>query len=130
MQSATVDLSDLIGKPFEYGARGPDKFDCYGLATEVWRRMGIALPEKHYPAQQGEIASVLMHSLYQFRRVETPRFGTLICFRLGRFVSHVGIWTAEDQMIHAWEHTGGVTRERLSIQGWTPRIAGYYEPQK
>jgi hypothetical protein len=39
-----VFLNDLIGKPFRMGAKGPDFYSCYGLLLEVYRRMGVALP--------------------------------------------------------------------------------------
>jgi len=32
---------DLIGKPFKFGARGPEYYDCFGLAKEIFRRHGI-----------------------------------------------------------------------------------------
>jgi hypothetical protein len=38
-------VQDLIGKPHERGARGPDSFDCWGLCVEVYRRAGITLPD-------------------------------------------------------------------------------------
>ena len=34
---------DLIGKPYELNATGPDSYDCFGLATEVLDRMGFPL---------------------------------------------------------------------------------------
>jgi len=36
-----IDVSDLIGKPWSWGARGPDAYDCFGLLIEVSRRYGI-----------------------------------------------------------------------------------------
>jgi hypothetical protein len=38
-------LNDLIGKPFRYGAKGPDFYSCYGILMEVYKRFGIAIPE-------------------------------------------------------------------------------------
>jgi len=37
----TIDYTDLIGKPWVWGARGPDAYDCFGLLKEVMRRLGI-----------------------------------------------------------------------------------------
>lgn len=37
---------DLLGKPWEANARGPDKFDCWGVCIEYYKRLGIALPDK------------------------------------------------------------------------------------
>lgn len=39
------DVQDLIGKPHARDARGPDKFDCWGICMEVYARLGVALPD-------------------------------------------------------------------------------------
>ena len=33
-----------LGKPYQYGATGPDAFDCSGLAMMAYRAAGIAIP--------------------------------------------------------------------------------------
>lgn len=33
-----------IGKPYVWGATGPDAFDCAGLAQAAWKAAGVALP--------------------------------------------------------------------------------------
>ena len=33
-----------IGKPYEWGATGPDSFDCSGLTGGAWRAAGVNLP--------------------------------------------------------------------------------------
>ena len=40
-----VTYDDLIGRPFVDGGRGPENFDCWGLATDVFRRHGKILPD-------------------------------------------------------------------------------------
>jgi cell wall-associated NlpC family hydrolase len=44
---ATVEVNDLIGKPWRLGARGPDAFDCWGLTREILGRLrpGKPLPD-------------------------------------------------------------------------------------
>ena len=38
--------ADLIGKPYQAGARGPDAFDCLGLVRHYFQaRHGVDLPE-------------------------------------------------------------------------------------
>ena len=32
------------GKPYRWGARGPDTFDCSGLTWAAWRAAGVAIP--------------------------------------------------------------------------------------
>lgn len=33
-----------LGKPYEWGAEGPDSYDCSGLTMQAWRRGGVSLP--------------------------------------------------------------------------------------
>jgi cell wall-associated NlpC family hydrolase len=39
-----------IGKPYVWGAAGPDSFDCSGLTQYVWGKAGVYLP--HYTVSQ------------------------------------------------------------------------------
>jgi cell wall-associated NlpC family hydrolase len=33
-----------LGKPYVYGATGPDAYDCSGLAMMAYRAVGITIP--------------------------------------------------------------------------------------
>jgi len=35
---------DLVGKPFLWGARGPDAYDCWGLVAEALNRVDLPVP--------------------------------------------------------------------------------------
>jgi len=56
-------VQDLIGKPYQRGARGPDAYDCWGLCVEVYRRGGIDLPDFREDHMTHERASQLMADL-------------------------------------------------------------------
>jgi cell wall-associated NlpC family hydrolase len=129
MAIATVDSSrivDLIGKPFEYGAQGPDLFDCYGLVREVYRRSGFELPFSLSPTNHTEIAVLMAGKMNHFRPVE-PVPGAIVGMKVGRLMCHVGILVGHDRVLHTWERSGGVVIERLSMGPWQNRVAGYYE---
>jgi cell wall-associated NlpC family hydrolase len=104
-----LDINDLLGKPYKEGARGPDFFDCYGLAIEVAKRMGHKVPDLF------ELASEDPHNL-EFAtkseglvKTETPAFGDVVLFfdSKGR-IYHCGIVLKNGEMIHC-------TKERVHI---------------
>ncbi|MEV0220133.1 NlpC/P60 family protein [Streptomyces sp. NPDC050704] len=35
---------EQIGKPYEWGAEGPDTYDCSGLTSQAWQRAGRPIP--------------------------------------------------------------------------------------
>lgn len=41
---------DQVGKPYVFGAAGPDSYDCSGLTMAAWQRGGVSLP--HSAADQ------------------------------------------------------------------------------
>ncbi|MEC4015996.1 C40 family peptidase [Streptomyces sp. H27-D2] len=78
-----------LGKPYVWGATGPDAFDCSGLTQAAWRAAGVSLPRTTY-TQINAGSSVPKSQL-------AP--GDLVFFYSG--VSHVGLYVGNGQMIHA-----------------------------
>ena len=95
--------SQQRGRPFVYGAAGPRAFDCSGLVTYVYRRLGRRLP--HNAAAQYRVTRHIS------RRSMRP--GDLVFVKHGRRISHVGIYAGARQWWVA-RHTGTtVTRQRI-----------------
>lgn len=42
-----------LGKPYQWGAAGPDSFDCSGLTMYAWQAAGVSLP--HYAKSQYDV---------------------------------------------------------------------------
>ncbi|RBM19538.1 hypothetical protein DEH69_10620 [Streptomyces sp. PT12] len=78
-----------LGKPYGWGATGPDAFDCSGLTQAAWRAAGVALPRTSY-AQVDAGTRVSRAEL-------AP--GDLVFYYSG--ISHVGIYVGDGQIIHA-----------------------------
>ncbi len=78
-----------LGKPYVYGASGPDSFDCSGLTAWAWAAAGVSLPH-NAAAQQGMGTPVDRASL-------AP--GDLVFF--GSPAYHVAIYLGDGLIIHA-----------------------------
>jgi cell wall-associated NlpC family hydrolase len=119
-------FADLIGKPFEKGARGPDKFDCVGLAMEVAKRLGKQLPayvstEDELHAQLGTGGAVLADC----PRVSEPHAGCAVLMRMKPNVHHLGVMVDQYRLLHAYITTGVIV-ERINSPIWNRRILGFY----
>jgi cell wall-associated NlpC family hydrolase len=90
-QTAVNTAMDQRGKPYEYGAAGPDSFDCSGLTQYAWHAAGVSLP--HSSSQQSRLGTPVARADLQ------P--GDLVFFYSP--VSHVGIYIGNNQVVHAPE---------------------------
>lgn len=107
-----------IGKPYVWGAAGPDSFDCSGLAQYVWGRAGVYLP--HYTVSQYDSAPRVSRSDLQ------P--GDLVFFPgsdgTWSAPGHVGIYVGGGMMIDA-PYTGADVREEPV---WWGQFVGAVRP--
>jgi cell wall-associated NlpC family hydrolase len=117
---------DLIGKPFEYGGRGPQSLDCFGLAMIMFERMGTNLDDYGWDTDEGVIhammTSVMLAGDWEKTQIKK---NSLLLFKVGRFVRHVGFYLGNNKFIHTWEASGGVCVETLSLD-WSKRLIGCY----
>ena len=132
-----LQYGDLIGVPFEYGGRGPDTYDCYGLVMECNRRAGIIIPDQRSPRDGTEAAELMGHvktrwtPIWEKREAnhfpssaDTP-VGSTLLLNIKGLGCHVGYQVRPRQFIHTWEALGGVATERTSL--WKMRILGVYK---
>jgi cell wall-associated NlpC family hydrolase len=78
-----------VGKPYVWGASGPNAFDCSGLTMYSYAAAGVALP--HSSSAQSGMGVPVSRSQLQ------P--GDLVFFYSP--VSHVGMYIGNGQMVHA-----------------------------
>lgn len=95
---------DQLGKPYRWGAEGPDSYDCSGLTLAAWRAAGVGLP--HNAARQ--FAATAQVSRAQLRP------GDLVFF-YGP-ISHVGLYIGGGKMIHAPEYGENVRVSGIDSQ--------------
>jgi len=121
----TPEYLDLLGVPFKRGARGPDAYDCYGLAIEMFRRAGVVLPDFESPGTIEEVADLISSESARWRRVPIGTVGSLVTLRVEGIGAHVGFTLTGDRFLHAFEATG-VTTDRLTNGMFTPLAAYLY----
>ncbi|MGI9034258.1 MAG: NlpC/P60 family protein [Acidimicrobiales bacterium] len=94
--AAVAEAERQVGKPYVYGAAGPDSFDCSGLTMWAWRAGGVSLSHSAQ-AQYNETTRVPLNALQP---------GDLLFF--GSSTSNIGhnaIYIGNGQMVEA-PHTG------------------------
>ena len=104
---------DLIGKPYVFGADGPDSYDCSGLTKEAWGSVGVYLD--HYTKDQWNEGTPVTRDHLE------P--GDLVFFYPGS-LHHVAIYVGGGMVVHA-PHTGDHVRMATIDRG---PIAGYRRP--
>ena len=86
-----------VGKPYQWGAAGPDSYDCSGLTMWAWAHAGVSLP--HNSGMQYSATPRVDQSAWQ------P--GDLLFF--GSPIHHVGMYIGNGQMVEA-PYTGAQVR--------------------
>lgn len=120
MQTIPYSLwADLLGKPWQKDARGPDAYDCVGLLLEVERRLG-----RKVPAYASDIR-VVASALADCERVTEPLPGDAILIRSANPRWHVAVVCGAGCMLHSREGAG-VVKERYNSFPWQARIEGFY----
>ncbi|WP_314224670.1 C40 family peptidase [Streptomyces zaehneri] len=94
-----------IGKPYVWGATGPDSYDCSGLTQAVWKAAGVTLPRTTYDQVNAGTTVSLADA----------RPGDLVFFYDD--VSHVGVYIGNGMMIHAPKPGAYVREESVFYDG-------------
>ena len=88
-----------IGCSYEYGATGPDKFDCSGFVQWCHDQIGVTVPRT-----SGE--------QYDQGASATGAKGDLVFFKKNNKINHVGICDGDGNMINA--QCSGVKKVAIS----------------
>jgi len=95
-----------LGDPYEYGAAGPDRWDCSGLTMRAWGRAGVTLP--HSAAAQYKLGTAVAKA--------DLRPGDLVFFYSGP--SHVGIYAGDGKVVHAPKPGSKVSYIAVTSMPW------------
>jgi cell wall-associated NlpC family hydrolase len=109
-QAVVSNALSKLGKPYRWGASGPNAFDCSGLVKWSFSSAGRALP----------------HSSRAMARVGTPvakanlQPGDLVFFY--QPISHVGIYIGNGKMVHASNRKSPVKVSDISQMPFTTAV--------
>ncbi|MEO3755072.1 NlpC/P60 family protein [Streptomyces sp. B6B3] len=92
-----------LGKPYVWGATGPDSYDCSGLTQAAWLAAGVEIPRVTWD-QVNYGTSVTRDQLQP---------GDLVFFYDD--ISHVGLYIGDGQMIHAPKPGDVVKYESIDV---------------
>ena len=115
-----------LGKPYHYGSRGPNSFDCSGFMMFIFSKFGISLSSSS--TAQYHAAPI------RFEQIDSARQCDLIFFmgRNGRkSVGHVGMVVDVDtathscRFIHAATHGGIIETRFPSSAYYNTRFMGF-----
>ncbi len=83
-----------LGKPYRYGATGPDSFDCSGFVYAVYKEVGIDIPRTSIAQSQIRGKKLSINEL---------KAGDLLSFdtSLKGHINHSGIYIGNHKFIHA-----------------------------
>ncbi|WP_328906341.1 NlpC/P60 family protein [Streptomyces sp. NBC_00234] len=87
--TAVAFASEQLGKPYDWGAEGPDTYDCSGLTSQAWAAAKRTIPR----------TSQEQWRLLPRIGIGAMRPGDLIIYH--RDASHVGIYIGGGSIIHA-----------------------------
>lgn len=97
-----------VGKPYTYGAVGPDTYDCSGLTQRSWKAAGVTIPRT--TQEQASFGDPVA--------LDRIQPGDLVIFYAD--ASHVGIYSGDGKVVVA-PHSGAVVR--VESMRWMPVYA-------
>ena len=113
--SDVVDVAArFIGRPYVWGAEGPNSFDCSGLTQYVFREFAVDLPRRAISqSRAGDgVGRRLQRGDLLFFSTDTRK----------TLVTHVGIYEGSGRMIEASKSAGRVRRSDINDEYWVKRF--------
>lgn len=101
---AVAYVKSKLGKPYVYGATGPNAFDCSGLMQAAWRAAGVSIPR----TSQAQLAGLTRVS------PSSVRAGDLVIYKGG---GHVAMYVGAGRIVEA-PRPGAAIRSAPWRSGW------------
>lgn len=99
------------GDPYRYGGTGPGSFDCSGLTSFSYKRVGRTIPRTTDQQKAG---------LRGIRQVDKRR-GDIIIFHNNGNAYHAGIYVGKNRIVHASRSGTPVKVDRIWTRSYVVR---------
>ncbi|GAA2392643.1 C40 family peptidase [Streptomyces glaucosporus] len=96
------------GAPYQYGAAGPNRFDCSGLTQYSYKKAGKKLPR----------TAAAQYNRTKHISAKSRKKGDLVFFHSGGSVYHVGIYAGDGRIWHSPKPGKTVRKEKI----WTKSV--------
>jgi hypothetical protein len=106
-----------LGKPYIWGATGPNSFDCSGLVQASWAAAGVAVSRSTATQVHDGTTVVGTNQAQPGDLLFTPGDGGSAAHP-----GHVGLYAGAGLVIDAYDSTHGVIVEKIAT--WAPKIVG------
>lgn len=101
-------ISNVLGKPYRWGAIGPNSFDCSGLTYYLFGQLGIKIPRTS--KEQINVGTYVAK--------KDLEYGDLVLFaRDGKNINHVGMYVGDGKFVHA-PQSGDVVKITTLMSGY------------
>ena len=108
----------FLGRPYVYGANGPNSFDCTGFTCYVYKKFGVTnLPRSAY-SQGYTNYGIKINSISSLKKGDLVFFNTIDDSDIS---DHVGIYISDGKFIHASSSTKNGVQVCISTLS-----SGYY----
>jgi len=116
-------LRDQMGKPYVWGAAGPNSFDCSGLVTYCLRQAGSTTGRLN---AQGFSDNDRWENI---KSMDDMEIGDLIFYSgRGKRVGHVGVYIGDGMMIDASSANGKVVERSCRTSYWESHFVNARRP--
>lgn len=122
-------INQMVGKPFRWGARGPDAYDCWGAVLETLRLAGLPSPGDLDTASgdravfEALAAGKVMDP--QWNRVDTPQPGDVVALSTHTKINHAGVYVPGG-VLHMTAKRGAVLARTIMLRAAGYRLVEFY----
>lgn len=128
--------SDLIGRKWVNGARGPTEFDCWGLLAYVEATyFNTQLPA--FPnldaKDETQVQSLVDKTLAagEWIKIDQPVNGCAVAMGAALKMTHVGVYLTEGygMVLHCMENGGVICQRITTMSNYGLNVLGFYIPK-